>query len=73
MSKQNNNKTLLSRRQFLKIMGIAGVATTSLAACIGNKDNGDNTIINRRHRPARSVSNCFGCVTLFWWQKKYPS
>ena len=43
MSKQNDNKSLLSRRQFLKTMGIAGVATTSLAACIGNKDNGDNT------------------------------
>lgn len=36
MSNQHSNKAL-SRRDFLKTMGIAGIATTGLTACIGGK------------------------------------
>lgn len=36
MSNQHRNKAL-SRRDFLKTMGIAGIATTGLTACIGGK------------------------------------
>ena len=38
MSNQDNKKKVLSRRDFLKTIGAAGVATTGLSACVGRRN-----------------------------------
>lgn len=40
MNNQDKSKKVLSRRNFLKVMGAAGVATTGLAACVRHHKNG---------------------------------
>lgn len=39
MNNQDKEDKSLSRRDFLKTLGIAGVATAGLASCIGGKNN----------------------------------
>ena len=43
MSNQDNKKKVLSRRDFLKTIGAAGVATTGLSACVGGGKDGTST------------------------------
>ena len=47
MSYQENNKNGLSRRDFLKMMGAAGVATAGLTACTGTGKDGASTVATR--------------------------
>lgn len=46
MSNQNKENKNLSRRSFLKTLGIAGVATAGIASCVGGKRNGTSTSEN---------------------------
>ena len=50
MSNQDNKKKVLSRRDFLKTIGAAGVATTGLSACVGAGKTG-----HRRQQPEKSL------------------
>ena len=43
MSNRDKNKRVLSRRNFLKTMGAAGVAVTGLTACTGGGKEGTST------------------------------
>lgn len=43
MSNQDKEKKTLSRRDFLKTMGAAGLATAGLSACTGGKNNAEGT------------------------------
>ena len=44
MSDQDKKKKVLSRRDFLKTIGAAGVATTGLTACAGGGKGGTSTV-----------------------------
>ena len=43
MSNRDKNKRVLSRRDFLKTIGAAGVAVTGLTACVGGGKGGTST------------------------------
>ena len=49
MSNQDNKKKVLSRRDFLKTIGAAGVATTGLSAWVAGKTG------HRRQQPEKSL------------------
>ena len=40
MNDQNKNRNVLSRREFLKTIGAAGMAATGLTACTGGENDG---------------------------------
>lgn len=44
MSNQDKNKRVLSRRDFLKTIGVAGVTTTGLTACMGGGKDGTSAV-----------------------------
>lgn len=51
MSDQDKKKKVLSRRDFLKTIGAAGVATTGLTACAGGGKGGTIDSIRNPCRP----------------------